>query len=134
MSRLRNPEYVKKPFVDFENLRFGKKGNLIPCDIDGFIDFGGKLFVIIEFKHGTAPIPYGQRLALERLCDACEAGGVPTLLILGHHEEEALDGDIDAASVDVSMVRWKGKWHIDVFGSVKSIMERALKKEGLMNG
>jgi hypothetical protein len=36
--------------------------------------------------------------------------------------------------VDVSMVRWKGKWHIDVFGSVKSIMERALKKEGLMNG
>lgn len=49
---------------------------ITPTDIDGIIDYQGKLWIIVEAKHSLSPIanprfsggfPYGQCLALERL-------------------------------------------------------------------
>ena len=59
----RNREYAKQ-LKSFSGLRFGK---ITPTDIDGFLDFGNNVYVFIETKHGDAPLPYGQKLALERL-------------------------------------------------------------------
>ena len=65
-SLIRNRDYMRQ-IKDFSGLRFGK---ISPTDIDGFLDFGNSLFIFVEMKHGDTRIPYGQKLALTRLCDA----------------------------------------------------------------
>jgi len=90
---------------DFSSLAFGA---ITPTDIDAFMDFGGKVFVIIEAKCGNAKCKPGQQLALERLCDACQAGGVETILILASHPKT--DEDIEYSTLPVSGMRYKGKW------------------------
>jgi len=42
-----------------------RRRGIIPTDIDGFIDYGGKVFVYFEAKLIGAPVRRGQRLALE---------------------------------------------------------------------
>jgi hypothetical protein len=102
-SRIRSREYAKQ-LRDFKGLQFGK---IMPTDIDGFLDFGGKAFVFIETKHGSAPVPFGQKLALERLCDTCQAAGVETVVLVGRADTE---GDIDTASLPVTLLRLRGVW------------------------
>ena len=104
-GKIRNREAAGQ-LKDFSGLRYGK---ITPTDIDGFADFQNKAFVIFEVKYGTAPVPYGQRLALERLADACEAGGVRSLVIVAHHQVK-MPADINVAELPATKVRMKGKW------------------------
>jgi glycerophosphoryl diester phosphodiesterase len=104
-GKIRNREFAKQ-LRNFSGLRFGK---ITPTDIDGFIDFGGRIFIFIESKHGTAKLPYGQRLALERLCDASQKAGIDSIVIIGSHETQ---DDIDMANIPVIELRWMGKWRI----------------------
>ena len=104
-GKIRNRECAGQ-LKDFSGLRFGK---ITPTDIDGFVDFQNKAFVIFEIKHGNTPMPYGQKLGYERLCDACEKAGIKTLVIVAHHQVKAPD-DIDVAVLPVTQVRLKGKW------------------------
>jgi glycerophosphoryl diester phosphodiesterase len=89
---------------DYSGLRYGK---ITPTDIDGFLDFNDKIFVFIELKKGDSLPPYGQRLALERLCDACEKAGKSSLVLIASHDAA---GDIDAANLPVVQIRLHGKW------------------------
>lgn len=86
---------------DFRGLRFK---NITPTDIDAFIEYRGLGFVFIESKYGSAPLPFGQKLALERLVDECQK---PALLIVGSHTNS---GDIDFAALSVEQFRFQGKW------------------------
>jgi hypothetical protein len=104
-GKIRNRECAGQ-LKDFSGLRFGK---ITPTDIDGFVDFQNKAFVIFEIKHGTTPMPYGQRLGYERLADACEKAGIRTLVIVAHHSIKAPQ-DIDVAILPVTLVRFQGKW------------------------
>ena len=91
---------------DFTGLCFG---NITPTDIDGLLDFGNKLFVLIEAKVDDTELPYGQRLALERLCDGLEvAGKMSIVLIVTHHTTP--DQDIDVANCQVVHCRYRGRW------------------------
>lgn len=101
---IRNREF-KQQIADFSGLRWGK---VTPTDLDGFIDFGNKLFVFIESKHGDSVMPYGQRLALERLCDACHKP--PLRYAVGFVVSQWSSGDIDMAQTTVTAIRWEGKW------------------------
>jgi hypothetical protein len=89
---------------DFRHLRYGK---ITPTDIDGLIDFGNKVFVIMETKHEGALIPFGQRLAIERLADIIDIAGKHSLALIASHNT---DGDIDFSQCLVSEFRFKGKW------------------------
>lgn len=91
---------------DFSGLRWG---TITPTDIDGFVEFGNEVFVFIEAKYENTELPDGQRLALERLCDACAAGGKLALLIVATHNCAA-GVDIDVAALHVSKYRSRGKW------------------------
>ena len=100
----RNREYGSQ-LKDFSNLRWGA---ISPTDIDGILEFQNRLFVIIETKYGNAPIPYGQRLCLERLC--CAIHNPPdrhAVLIVTSHES---NGDIDLGLTTVRQVFENGKW------------------------
>lgn len=84
-------------------------GNLAPTDFDAFIEFNNKVFIIIETKYLDAQMPLGQRLALERICDAIyESGKIATVLVTSHDTPE--DSDIDLGNSTVTKVRWQNKW------------------------
>lgn len=99
---IRNRTYANQ-LRDFSGLVFGR---ISPTDIDGFIDFGNKAFVIIEMKHVGAELPVGQRLALERLSDAVNRA-LPCMIIVAEHDTE---GDIDVANSSVALIRYRQGW------------------------
>lgn len=104
-GKIRNPEQAMK-VRDFSGLRWGK---ITPTDVDGFVEFANTLFVFIEGKFGGSAMPYGQRLALERLCDAChdeirKKYGIA--FVVAHDGSDSFD----YAAGPVVQYRWRGKW------------------------
>ncbi len=94
---------------DFSGLLFG---SITPTNIDGLIEYQNKGYIIIETKYKDAPLPYGQRLALERLTDDLNKAHKPTVCIVCVHREEQTDVDVDVAEAIVSEYRWKRRWNI----------------------
>ena len=84
-----------------------KWGSIPPTDVDGLIDFGNKLFVLFELKHTRARVPYGQRLAIERVVDAIQSDTKEAFGIIATHDS---DGDIVAAEAIVTEYRYRGEW------------------------
>ena len=106
-GKIRNRNFARQ-LRDFSGLRWGK---ITPTDIDGFVDFQDKIFVFIETKFNGREMSTGQRMALERLCDACAAGGKHSIvLIASHANEDAENTDIDVANLPVVQFRTNGKW------------------------
>ena len=104
-SLIRNPEWAAM-LKDFSGLRYGR---ITPTDIDAFIDFGDKAFIFVEAKYGSSPVPTGQSLALQRLCDACWKAGKESVLFIVEHSTKT--GElIDLANLPVRTMRWRGKW------------------------
>lgn len=101
---IRNREYAQQ-IRDFSGLRYG---SITPTDIDGFLEFGARLFVLFEGKHGRAPMPRGQRLAFERVVDALHAP--PDRHAVGFVVSHDTTGDIDYAHLPVVRVRFGGQW------------------------
>ncbi len=82
---------------NFKGLRWG---NITPTDIDGIVEFRDKAYVIFELKYGVAEVPYGQRLAIDRMCTDLEKANKKVLGMIARHSTPA-PGDIDAASACV---------------------------------
>lgn len=95
----------KQQIADFSGLTFGK---ITPTDLDAFMDFNNQLFIFVEAKYGGAEMQYGQRLAIERLCDACS--NPPHRYSVAFITSHKSDGDIDFANTTVTRYRWNGKW------------------------
>lgn len=89
---------------DFTGLRFG---SITPTDIDGFLEFGDRLFIVFETKHAGRDLPNGQRLAIERLVDAIAESGREAIALIGEHDTR---GDIDFANCPLRKYRYQGKW------------------------
>ena len=102
-GKIRNPANIAR-LRDFSSLRFG---TITPTDIDAFMEFGGKSFIFIEAKRHGYTMPYGQRLALERLCDACSGEGRKSTLIIVEHDDEDI---IDFGPLHVREIRFEGQW------------------------
>jgi hypothetical protein len=109
---------------NFSGLRFG---NITPTDIDGFIEFRDRLFVYIEAKLAGAELPAGQRLALERNCDAVEAGGRVAAVLIVEHDTEPED-DIDVGPCAVREYRFKAHWQEPISPTTcREAIERLLR-------
>ena len=91
---------------DYSGLRYGR---ITPTDVDGLLDFQDKVWVVFELKRAGNNMPYGQRLALERLVDDL-AGQKPAVGFVAEHNGA---GVIDAALAVVVKMRWKGQWRDD---------------------
>jgi len=103
---IRNREFARQ-IKDFSGLRFGQ---ITPTDIDGFMDFGDRLFIVIEGKHSGTMLKTGQRLALERLVDACHCPPrrIAVAIVIDHFDES--EHDVDYSKCSVRTMRWNGKW------------------------
>ena len=106
--------------IDYAGLRYGQ---ITPTDVDGLIEYKDKAFVFIEYKSGKAELPYGQKLALERLIDSLNK---PAILIHASHEHPETQ-DIDGANAIVENIYYKGKWYQRGFVTVKSVIDSFLE-------
>ena len=91
---------------DFKGLRWG---NITPTDLDIFIEFKNVLFVLAELKYGEAHLPYGQKLALERITDSLQKTGESFLFVCKHDNRPPKD--IIASESIVSSFYWRKEWH-----------------------
>lgn len=96
-----------RQLIDFSGMKFG---NITPTDIDGLIEYKNKYFIIIELKHKDNEMPFGQKLALERMCDVLSMKKT-TIVLLGTHDVP-VSIDIDCAKVIVKEYYFNKKWTI----------------------
>lgn len=64
-DRIKNKGEMEQ-FLNYDGLKYGK---IMPTNIDGFLEFGNKVFVLIELKFKETKMPFGQKLCFERMCD-----------------------------------------------------------------
>lgn len=112
---IKNSEYFSQPVL-FHGLRFGR---ITPTDIDGVIDFGNKLFIFIETKHGiNTELQTGQRLALERIASAIQSDTKDAIVFFTWHD---FNGEIDLANTIISKYYYRNKWHYPKLSGIKLI-------------
>lgn len=93
--------------ISFEGLAWGESGKLRPTDIDCVIEMRGRLLVLVEVKHVNVVAAgcTGQRVAIERLCDAwAQSGQRPAYGLVATHSTPSSQL-IRLASCDVWRVR-----------------------------
>lgn len=90
---------------DYSGLRFER--NITPTDIDGSLDFDGKLFVMLEYKFKGTPLSHGQRIHLESHTKAINSGDKKAACLICEHETPA-NQPIDGASAIVTEYLWWG--------------------------
>lgn len=115
-----NPSRYKQ-IIDYSGLLYER--GITPTDIDGALDFGGKLFIFIELKYGENQMPYGQRLFLERLCEGMTATKTAAVLVAHHWIEP--EEEIDAAQCLVTEYLWGSKW---IIPSNETTIKEAIEK------
>jgi hypothetical protein len=109
---------------NFEGLKFGK---ITPTDMDGFIDFGDKIFIFLEGKHKDVPMPYGQKLAFERLCSAADKAGKFSVILLANHDIDP-PADVNFDTLPVVKYYHKGEWRTPKTPiTVKQSIDKILK-------
>lgn len=91
-----------KQLLLFDGLRWG---NITPTDLDTFIDFGGRAFVLVELKLAGTELKRGQELAIERAVDTWNMGGVTTLALVATHGVEDPNEDVVVADAFVVRLR-----------------------------
>ena len=75
-----------------------------------FVEFNNKLYVLAEGKHGEACLPFGQRLAFQRLVDGLHRP--PDRISIGFIVSHETEGDIDFSQLPVREFRYFERWHI----------------------
>lgn len=82
-----------KQVISFENMKFG---TITPTDIDGAIEYKNKAYIFIEVKYRDKELPFGQRLALERLVQDTGVRKKSLAIICEHNIENEEDSIIIA--------------------------------------
>ena len=118
-----------KQIINFKSLLYGK---ITPTDIDGLIDFGNKLFILIEIKYGDTPLKTGQRLAIERVVDTLARVKKAVGIVASHNVHNANE-DIDCAECVVTEIRVNSGWKPwgNKQWTVKRMIDYCRKKYGI---
>lgn len=96
----------RQQIADMSGLRYGK---ITPTDFDAFIEFDDRLFVFVEGKFAGAAVPYGQLLALRRLCAAVHKPPMRYAFGIVADHYAPVHQDIDFASMTVRTIWQRGK-------------------------
>ena len=125
--------YIKRAqqILDFSGMLFDYK--ITPTDIDGCIEYRNKCFMFFEVKYkndeGTAPLPFGQALALTRIIDNLNK---PAVLFVASHTVGDCNKSINAAGCIIEKYYWKSKWYESTNSNttLKAACDRFVKKYG----
>lgn len=72
-----------KQLLRFDGMRF--LDSITPTDIDGLIEVRDQIIVFFEAKLQNKEVPFGQKLALERLVKDAGKAGKHAIAIIGEH-------------------------------------------------
>jgi hypothetical protein len=106
---IQNRERAKQ-IIDFSGLKFGK---ITPTDIDGLIEYQDKAIIFMEYKYSNALMPYGQKLALERLADNSQKAGKQSVVLVCEHDVSDCDSDIIEDKAVVREFYYCRHWYHD---------------------
>ena len=95
-----------KQGIDFAGLQ---NGLIHPTDIDAVLEFDNEALVLIEIKRDGNPIPTGQRLLLERLCNSWHTGKAVVIFATHKHYDELTD--VPIAECVVKGLYHDKKWY-----------------------
>lgn len=105
-----NPKRGRQ-LLRFDGMRY--PDSITPTDIDAFIEFKNKILVFFEAKLKNKDVPYGQRLALERLVQNATQAGKHAIAIICEHDVEDAQEDVFLKDLRVREVFHSEtqKWH-----------------------
>lgn len=107
--------------IDFSGLRYG---NITPTDVDGIIEYKNKAYILYEMKYGSADMPDGQRMAIERQIDDFTNSGKTAVALLCEHDIQNCNEDIDAAKTIVRKYYYNKKWYNDGKRTAKDVSDK----------
>lgn len=91
-SKILNPKRMKQ-LIDFKGLELDN--GIYPTDIDGLIEYHDSEYILLEVKHKDARVPYGQRLAIQRMVDDFTKAGKKAVAIVCEHKVDDTDKPVD---------------------------------------
>ena len=94
---------------DFKGLLIGK---ITPTDIDGVIEYQNKAYIFIEIKYKDKDLPYGQKLALERLSNDVIKAGKSSIVLVVEHDIDDTSESVDVSSCKIRNYYFNKKWLI----------------------
>jgi hypothetical protein len=100
----------KQQINDFSGLVFGK---ITPTDLDGVIEYHNKAYVFLEVKYDNAELPYGQRLAIQRLVQDTSNKEKYSIAIIAQHSVFNTKDSVNVAECQVREIylytenRWR---------------------------
>ena len=112
---------------DFSGLRYG---NITPTDIDGVIEYRDMALIFFEVKHRDKEMPYGQKLALERLADNNQRAGKPSTVLVCRHKNDDPGEDVNVANTIVSDFYYSGIWYKGGGRTAKEVTDSFLRFVG----
>lgn len=105
-SKILNPKRMKQ-LIDFKGLELDN--GIYPTDIDGLIEYHDSEYIILEVKHNKAKVPWGQRLALQRMVDDFTKAGKKAVAIVCEHNVDDTNKPVVAAVCNVRELYYGGE-------------------------
>ena len=105
-SRINNPDRMKQ-LIDFKGLEVD--GYIYPTDIDGLLEYKDSEYVIFEVKYGNAEVPFGQKLAIQRMVDGFTKIGKRAVAFVCEHTVRDTDKPVVAAWCKVREIYYGGE-------------------------
>ena len=81
-TRIHNTRNMRQ-LIDFKGCSVGE--GMYPTDIDALIEYKDSKYIIFEVKYRDFEVPYGQRLALQRMVDDFTKLGKQAIAIVCSH-------------------------------------------------
>lgn len=94
-------------FIDYASIVYGSAR---PSDIDGMMEINGKAFILYEAKYKTKWMPKAQGIAYRRIADAIANSGKEAIVIVGWHDVEDAEADVDFGNCLVREFYYNGRW------------------------
>lgn len=133
-SKILNPKRMKQ-LIDFKGLELDS--GIYPTDIDGLIEYHDSEYIILEVKHNNAKVPWGQRLALQRMVDDFTKAGKKAVAIVCEHNVDNANNPVVAAVCNVRELYYGGekRWRppdepITVRQAIHSFRRYSKKQKG----
>lgn len=108
-TRIHNIKNMRQP-LDFSGCCIGN--GIYPTDIDALIEYRDKQYIIFEVKFRDYEVPFGQKLALQRMVDDFTKVGKQAIVIVCSHPVKDPNKRILLAKCSVREIYYgdEGEW------------------------
>jgi hypothetical protein len=114
----------KQQIINFSGLLYGK---ITPTDLDALIEYKNIGYIFIEIKYSNTELPFGQKLAIERLVKDTNINKKSIGIIAEHYIEDT-SKQINASDCVVRKIfDWKNQWRIPKYKNLKETIDSFIK-------